>query len=234
MSAHATPAATTTPAANPTPPGLLGRYNRRFGLLVFWVAVMILGFMVVTPHPTAVWVMVFAITVLALDYVLFGGGTFWRPMVVRGAALALALSMLSFLAPPNYVDSIPSRDAVGQKLVDRGLIGGAWDGVKTLAFGKSAENPDSNVASEEEELLLLRFECYTPCSAPVTFPARFKYEGSILNVQYPGVTNPVSYYRNVPGTKSAPTGVLKGETFFTSGDPNNPNFRVQVFERIRR
>ncbi len=187
--------------------------------------------MVITPNPTGIRVMVFAITVLYLDYILFGGGTFWRQLVVRGTAFVLVLSMLSFLLPETYVQSIPSRDQVGQKLVKRGLIGGAWDGVKTLAFGESVSAPIAAEEARGEEELVLRSECYTPCSARVEFPYRIKYEGSILNVKHPGIPQVITYTKIEKGDKSPPPGLLKGETFFTSGDPNDPNFRVQVFER---
>ncbi|MBP9748177.1 MAG: hypothetical protein KBD17_00920 [Candidatus Pacebacteria bacterium] len=50
---------------------------------------------------------------------------------------AFCFLFLQFVVP-TYTNSFPSWGQVGQKLVDRGLVGSAWDGAWTLAFGKSA------------------------------------------------------------------------------------------------
>lgn len=226
------PHAPTTPTVAAVT-SFLEKFYKELGKAFFWLTVVIMALAVlrVMQYPAAIPMGLAAVAVLANYSRVWGSSATGRRMAMYAATFILLLTIAAFLLPLNYIKTIPSRDEIGEKLVEKGLLGGAWDGVKTLAFGKSAESADSNVSPEGEELLLLRFECYTPCSGSIDWPYKFTFDYT-LNVKHPGIENIVTYYPK--GNKEAPSGLLKGETFFTSGDPDKQNFKVQVFERIRR
>lgn len=148
---------------------------------------------------------------------------------------ATAFSVLTLqLALPTYAKSFPSRDQVGQKLVDRGILGGAWDGLKVVAFGKSATptpsaTQPSAAYAPTEPTLVLRRECITPCSADIQWPVQIWGDGPEFLVRFKGIQNPVRYGR---GKHSAPEGVNVGETFFEAADPAQPVV-IRVYQVVR-
>lgn len=76
-------------------------YAKRVGWLIFWVAVVVLGLLVVPVmhNPGAIPMIVFSIIVLAVFSALWGTGMLGRRLAMSGAALVLALSILSFFLP---------------------------------------------------------------------------------------------------------------------------------------
>lgn len=197
--AHPTPT-TVTPAS------FFEKFYKRLGKVVFWVSVVIMSLVVlrVMQNPAAIPMALTAVIVLTSYSVVWGASSFGRKMAMYAAMFILLLAIASFLLPKTYTQTIPSRDEIGQKLVDRGLIGGAWDGMKTLAFGKSAE-ATTEVTAEAKQVVevnprpeQIRFqngECHPALiklagnwfSYPVGGPVNFVDEsGNIVHTSEPG------------------------------------------------
>ena len=79
----------------------MSAHARRIAWIVFWVAVVILGLLVVPVmrNTGAIPMMIFAIIILAIGSALFGSGVIGRQMAVRGATVVLVLAVLSFFLP---------------------------------------------------------------------------------------------------------------------------------------
>lgn len=79
----------------------MSAYFQGVGWIVFWVAVVVLGLLVipVMNNPGALLPIIFAIIVLGIGSALWGIGAIGREMAVKGAALVLALYTLSFFLP---------------------------------------------------------------------------------------------------------------------------------------
>lgn len=91
-------------------------HARRIGWIVFWVAAVILGLLVVPVmrNPSAIPMMVFAIIVLAVGSALWGTGMIGRQTAVWGATIVLVLSIMSFFLPmtaKRVPETVKSFDA---------------------------------------------------------------------------------------------------------------------------
>ncbi len=86
----------------------------------------------------------------------------------------------------------------------------------------------TSTQQSHEMSLVLRYECITPCSADIQWPYQFWADYNV-NVRHPGIPEPVTYRNGEE--KDAPQGILKGENYFTSADPQHPNFKVRILEK---
>jgi len=101
-------------------------HARAVGWVIFWVATVILTLLVVpVMHNTsAIPAVIFAVIVLALASALWGGGTFGRQWVARGATLVLVLMSISFFFPracdraPKLVVAADDKLATAESLRD--------------------------------------------------------------------------------------------------------------------
>jgi hypothetical protein len=134
------PHAPTTPTVAAVT-SFLEKFYKELGKMFFWLTVVIMALVVlrVMQYPAAIPMGLAAVAVLASYSVVWGSSATGRRIAMYAATFILLLTIAAFLLPLNYIKTIPSRDEIGEKLVEKGLLGGAWDGLKTLAFGKSAE-----------------------------------------------------------------------------------------------
>lgn len=142
---------------------------------------------------------------------------------------AFCILFLQFVVP-TYTNSFPSWDQVGQKLEDRGLIGGGLDGLRTLAFGKSATPAPTPVSPPSpsaplRKVLIPEFEGFTPVNYDIDWEFHIDTDGDPILMKFPGVPEPVRY----SGKGEMPTPSREtGKTHITSGLPSNQPVRVRI------
>lgn len=81
------------------------------------------------------------------------------------------------------------------------------------------------------ETLVLERECNTPCLATIAWPFKVIWGDSPLQIKYPGGQTVDRHGKD--GDFQAPS-FRSGEVKFTSLDPNNLHFRVQIYRVIVR
>jgi hypothetical protein len=202
----------------------MNAHFRRVGWIVFWAAALVLALLVVPvmQNSGAIPAVVFAIIVLALASVLWGGGTFGRKTVVLGATLVLVLMLFSFFLPrtakraPGVLASLDAKLATARSLED------------IVPFSKTGSLAQHAAPAPvvEEEALVLECECWTPCSTKVEWPFKVIWGDNPLKITYPGG---VAVERRGQDQDFQAPNFWSGEVKFASLDPDHLHFRVQVY-----
>ena len=102
---------------------------------------------------------------------------------------------------------------------------------KAVELERARTDPPAATSTEVVEALVLRYQGITPCSTMINYRAKVRWgERRPMRIKFSGVDTPVDFPGE--GAFKAPAGVTFGTNFFTSLDPTNLHFKVQVYEKI--
>ena len=202
----------------------MNAYAQRIGWLIFWVAVVVLGLLVVPVmrNTSAIPMMVFSIIVLALASGLWGTGIIGRQRAVGIATIILILSTLSFFLPQTA-----KRVPEAVKSIDAWLATPSEE-TEVKATTQPATQPTAPEVGTRE-VLLLEQECLSPCSSYVGWNYKVRTDGDPIGIRYHGCSD----WFDQPGKGNfpAPKCFKPGDAEFRSSDEKNLHVRVQVYRK---